>query len=117
MIRYSRNVILVLTSGDRSLLNKIPNWVYCENEQGFRPPNFCLVNRKENIKISFKQISDNTYRSLNVLPNNTMDTTIKEPQESDIHNDILFKLCLGVRKKFVDHEMFCGIIPCESDEI
>lgn len=121
-MEYYRYVLLVLESEDRKyeLLNEIPKWEYCDElDNGLRAAgySFVLINEKENMQISFKKINDGVYTSINVLPYNTDGTTeICEPQEKDIHNDILFKLCMEIKKKFVNLEMRCGIIPCENDE-
>lgn len=121
-MEYYRNILLVLESEDRrcELLNGIPKWEYCDKldnglcEAGY---SFTLTNKTENIQISFKKIKDCVYTSINVLPYNTNGLTeIREPQEKNIHYDILFKLCMEIKKKFVNLEIRCGIIPCLSDE-
>lgn len=118
---YYRNILLVLESEDRrsELLNEIPKWEYCDKlDNCLRAAgySFTLTNKTENTQISFKKIKDGVYISINVLPYNTDGLTeICEPQEKDIHNDILFKLCMEIKKKFVNLEIRCGIIPCESD--
>lgn len=116
---YFRNVLLVINDKNegKDLLNTITDWVYCDNLKNYESFEFCLVNQKENIVISFVKVNEYAYRSVNVLPYFTDEITISEPQEEDIHNDILFKLCMNIKKKFVNYEILCGIIPCEGDEI
>ncbi len=118
-MKYLRNVLLVINDKNdmKQLLNKIPNWEYRDDIDAASHLEFCLVNNKENIVISFKKVANCVYRSLNVLPYHTNNTVIKEPQDKDMHNDILFKLCMSIKKKFVNYEILCGIIPCEFDEI
>lgn len=122
-MEFLRYVLLVLEDEERKyeLLNGIPNWEYCDKlESDLRGAGFSfkLINKTENIQISFKKIKDCVYTSVNVLPYNTDNVTeLSEPQEEDIHNDILFKLCMDIKKKFVNLEVRCGIIPCENDKI
>ena len=118
-MNYFRNLLLVINDeGEKeSILNTIPHWNYCNNMDNFREFDFCLLNKEENIVVSFRKINDYTYMSVNVLPLETNEINIGEPQEKDIHDDILFKLCMSIKKKFVNWEVLCGIIPCESDEI
>jgi len=122
-MNFYRNVILVLENEERKceLLKKIPNWEYCDNlEPTIRESDysFKLVNKSEDISIYFRKVKDCIYRSVNVLPYKTGGLNkICEPQEKDIHNDILFKLCMNVKRKYVNFEVLCGIIPCEGDEI
>lgn len=120
---YYRYVLLVLESEDRKyeLLNEIPKWEYCDeldNDLHAAGYSFVLINAKENIQISFRKIKDCVYTSVNVLPYNIDNQSeLVEPQEEDIHNDILFRLCININKKFINLKLRCGIIPCESDEI
>lgn len=118
-----RYILLVLENEERKceLLNEIPNWEYFDKFEGelrWAGYSFMLTNKVENIQVYFKKIKDCVYTSMNVLPYNTSELTeICEPQEMDIHNDILFKLCMEINKKFVNLEVRCGIIPCKNDEI
>ncbi len=118
-MKFFRNVLLVINDKDgwKNLLNTITDWVYYDDLKNCESYEFCLVNQKENIVVSFKKVNECTYRSVNVLPYITNEINISEPQEKDIHNDILFKLCISIKKKFVNHEILCGIIPCEGDGI
>lgn len=119
---FYRYVLLIVESEDkkRELLDGIPEWEYSEELEsdlrslGF---SFVLINKKENIIIYFKKLKNCVYTSMNVLPYNVSGlTAISEPQEKDIHNDILFKLCMVIKKKFINLEVRCGIIPSENDE-
>lgn len=122
-MELNRYILLVLDNEEKKceLLNGIPNWEYrdkLESDLRWAEYSFKLINRVEDIQVYFKKIKDCVYTSMNVFPYNTKELTeICEPQETDIHNDILFKLCMGVKKKFVNLEMRCGIIPCVNDEI
>jgi len=121
-MEYYRYILLVLESEDKKseLLNEIPKWEYCDKlDNSLRAAgfSFTLTNKTENIQISFKKIKDSVYTSINVLPFDTNGLAqICEPQEEDMHNDILFKLCMSIKKKFSNLEVRCGIIPCENDE-
>lgn len=121
MMEYYRYVLLVLESEDKKdkLLNEIPGWEYCdklENSLKACGYSFKLINRTENIQVYFKKIKDGVYTSINVLPYDTGQVDeIAEPQEKNICNDILFQLCRGIRDKFANWEIRCGIIPCEND--
>lgn len=120
-MEYFRYVLLVIESEDRKfeLLSNIPKWEYCDKLGTLHASGYCfkLINKTENIQIFFKKINDCLYTSMNVNPYDTKGLTeICEPQEQDIHNDILFKLCMEIKKKYVNLEVRCGIIPCESDE-
>lgn len=116
---FLRNILLVINDETKraSLLNEIPDWSYCDSLENFRGFDFCLVNKKENIVVSFRKMNVCAYMSANVLPYNTNGIDSSEPQEKDIHDDILFKLSMSIKKKFVDWEVLCGIIPCENDAI
>lgn len=122
-MEYCRYVLLVLKSEEKKseLLNQIPNWRYCDELEWFVQKaeySFVLINEAENIEIYFRKIHDCVYKSINVLPYNTDGLfKIDEPQEKNMHNDILFKLCIEIKKKFENLEIECGIIPCKSDEI
>lgn len=122
-MEFYRYILLVIENEERKyeLLNEIPNWEYCDKlESDLRCAgySFILINKVENVQVYFKKIKDCVYTSMNVLPYNTNGLSeVYEPQEKDIHNDILFKLCMGVKRKFVNLEVRCGIIPCENDEI
>lgn len=120
-MEFYRYILLVLENEERKfdLLNGIPNWEYCDTldsdllEAGY---SFTLISKEENIEILFKKIKDCVYTSINVLPYSTDNVNeISEPHEEDIHNDVLFKLCLSIIKKYVNFEVRCGIIPCEND--
>lgn len=121
-MEFFRYVLLVLEDEKRKyeLLSGIPNWEYCdklESDLCWAGYSFTLTNKVENIQVYFKKIKDCVYVSMNVIPYNTNGLTkICEPQEKDIRNDILFKLCVSIKKKFVNLEVRCGIIPCENDE-
>lgn len=120
---FLRYVLLILENEDKKgeLLNELSGWEYSEElKRGLRACgfSFALINKEENMIIYFKKIKDCVYTSMNVLPYNTDDLIeICEPQEKDIHNDILFKFCMEIKKKFENLEVRCGIIPCENDEI
>lgn len=122
-MEFLRYVLLVLKNEEKKndLLNKIPNWEYFDKlDNGLRYAgySFILINKAENMQIAFKKIKDCVYTSMNVFPYDVDNANeFIEPQEEDIHNDILFKLCMDIKKKFVNLEVRCGIIPCESDEI
>lgn len=122
-MKFYRYILLVLENEERKreLLNEIPEWEYCDeldNTLRASGYSFVLTNKAENIQILFKKVKDCVYASINVLPYYTDELTeILEPQEKDIRKDILFKLCIAIKKKYVNLEIRCGIIPCENDEI
>lgn len=118
---FFRYVLLILEDEDKKseLINRLSDWKYSDaldpvvRSAGF---SFTLINENENKKVFFKKLKDCVYTSINVLPNNIDNLNeICEPQEEDIHNDILFKLCMDIKKEFVNLEVRCGIIPCTSD--
>lgn len=122
-MNFYRYVLIVLEKEERKceFLNEIPNWEYSDELEPIVRTSgysFVLINQIENIQIFFKKIQDCVYTSINVLPYeiNKQDE-IGEPQSKNIHDDILFKLCMSIKKKYVNNEVRCGIIPCESDEI
>lgn len=119
-MEFFRYVLLVLENEDKKseLINRLSDWKYNDEldpivrSSGF---SFTLINENENKIVSFKKLKDCVYTSINVLPNDVDNLNeMCEPQE-DIHNDILFKLCIDIRKEFVNLEIRCGIIPCVSD--
>lgn len=119
---FYRYILLILEDEERKyeLLSEIPNWEYndkIENDLRAAGFSFTLINKEENIQVYFKKIKDCVYTSMNVLPYNIVNQSeIVEPQAEDIHNDILFKLCISIRRKYVNLELRCGIVPCDSDE-
>lgn len=118
-MEFYRYVLLVINTEDAvcDQLSELPGWEYNSNVGNAKNLSFRLINKNENIQITFEKMKNGVYRSLNVLPYKSSSNNPCEPQEKDIHNDILFALCLCVKKKYVNNEVLCGIIPCENDGI
>lgn len=118
---FLRNVLIVVNDDNEKyrLLDDIPGWKYIsdyERAEGWF--DFTLVNKKENLFVVFKKIKDCVYRSGPISQYQVNGRTdVKEPQENDIHKDILFKLCMDIKEKYENGEVWCGIIPCEEDKI
>ena len=62
---------------------------------------FTLVNKKENLYVVFKKLNSCVYESQTISQYQVDGKTdVKEPQEKDIHKDILFKLCMDIKEKY-----------------
>lgn len=118
---FLRNVLIVVSDDNEKcrLLNDIPGWEYVsdyERAEGWF--NFTLINKNENLFIVFKKLNTCVYESQTISPYRVDGKTdVKAPQEKDIHKDILFKLCMDIKEKYENGEVYCGIIPCEEDKI
>lgn len=117
---FLRNVLIFVNDEVKKdiLLNNIPGWKYVVDYERAEGWDFTLINEKENLFVVFKKLKDCIYESGSISSYKVNGKTdVREPQEKDMHNDILFKLCMSIKKKYVNLEVRCGIIPCESDEI
>ena len=117
---FFRNVLIVVNNEDETekLLNDLPDWKFFKDYERAEGWLFTLVNEKRNYFIVFKEIKDCVYKSGTISPYLVNGKTdVREPQEADIHKDILFELCMDIREKYKNDEVYCGIIPCEEDKI
>lgn len=117
---FLRNVLLVVNNDNEKhrLLDDIPGWEYISDYERAEGFDFTLVNKKENLFIVFKKLNSCVYESQTISQYQVDgNTDVKEPQEKDIHKDILFKLCMDIKEKYENDEVLCGIMPCKEDKI
>lgn len=117
---FLRNVLIVVNNENETgkLLNDMPGWKFLEDYERAEGWLFTLINEKRNLFIVFEKINDRVYRSGPVSPYQVNGKTdVHEPQEKDIHKDILFELCMDIKEKYKNGEIYCGITPCKEDKI